>query len=177
MLRKSLRCAAVVALICNPVAAFAHELGAHVHGVATLQIAVDSNTLTLDLSSPLDNLLGFEHAAHTAEQKAAVQRMVASLNQADRLFVPSAAAQCTLQSVQLDSPVLQRQPAQASGERPHADLDGEFVFTCERGEQLHDLEVKLFAAYPNLHRIDVEIATAHKQAAATLTAAQPRANW
>lgn len=179
MLRKSFRCAAVAALICNSPLVLAHELGPHVHGVATLQIAVDTNTLTLDLSSPLDNLLGFEHAARNARQKTAVKNMADSLNHAERLFIPSADAQCTLQSVKLDSPVLkpQEKPEQQSGERAHADIDGEFVFACKHGDQLHDLDVKLFAAHPNLHRINVEIATLHKQAAATLTADQHRASW
>lgn len=179
MFRKYLCCAAVAALIGNPSIVAAHELGAHVHGIATLQIAVDENTLTLDFSSPLDNLLGFEHEARNARQRDAVKKMAASLDRADRLFVPSADAQCTLQSVKLDSPVLKpkEKSAHPNGERAHADLDGEFVFSCKHGDQLHDLDVKLFEAYPNLHRLNVEVATLKKQSAATLTAAQPRANW
>ena len=53
--------AAFAVLIGNLSIATAHELGAHVHGIATLQVAVDEKTMTLDFSSPLDNLLGFEH--------------------------------------------------------------------------------------------------------------------
>src|SRR5437879_845104 len=59
--------------------AFAHEQHAHVHGIASLQLAVDGNTLTLDLSSPLDNLLGFEHVPRTDKQKAAVHNMAERL--------------------------------------------------------------------------------------------------
>lgn len=179
MFRKYLCCAAAAVLISNPSIVFAHELGAHVHGVATLQIAVDEKTMTLDLSSPLDNLIGFEHMPRNAKQKAAVKNMADNLNQADRLFIPTADAQCTLQSVKLDSPVLdpKKKPQQQSGERVHADLDGEFVFACKQTDKLRDLEVKLFAAYPNLHKVNVEVATLKKQAAATLTAEQPRASW
>lgn len=171
--------AALSMLISNPHIVFAHELGAHVHGIATLQVAVDKNTLTLDLSSPLDNLIGFEHSPRTAKQKAAVKKMVDNLNKAEQYFVPNAAAECTLQSVKLDSPVFdQKKPADPkNGERVHADLDGEFVFACQQAGKLHDLDVKLFAAYPNLHKVNVEIATLKKQAAATLTPDQPRASW
>lgn len=177
MFRKFFCCAAIAALSAN--SSSAHELGAHVHGVATLQIAVDEKTMTLDFSSPLDNLIGFEHAPHNAKQKAAVKNMEDNLNHADRLFVPSADAQCAPQSVKLGSPVLDQQekPRQQTGERAHADLDAEFVFACRQADKLHDLDVRLFGAYPNLHQLNVEIATLKKQAAATLSAGQTRASW
>lgn len=172
-------CAAVTALTVNSSVAFAHELSAHVHGVATLEISVDTNIMTLDLSSPLDNLLGFEHPPRNANQQAAIKGMVDNLNKADRIFIPTADAQCTLQSVRLDSPVLDRKEKSRSesGERAHADLDGEFIFACRQTNKLHDLEVKLFDTYPNLHQIKVEIATKKKQAAADLTPDQRRASW
>jgi hypothetical protein len=172
-------CAALAVLMTNPLIVFAHELGAHVHGVATLQIAVDEKTMTLDFSSPLDNLIGFEHEPRTTRQQAAVKNMAGNLNKADQFFIPTADAQCRLQSVKLDSPVLdQKKKSQPpSGERVHADLDGEFVFVCKQIGKLHDIEVKLFDTYPNLHQLKVEVATLNKQAAATLTADQPRASW
>jgi hypothetical protein len=185
MFRKNYWAAVFAVPFCNPLAAIAHELGPHVHGVAILQIAVDEKTMTLDFSSPLDNLIGFEHAPRNASQKVAVKNMADSLNQADRLFIPTADAQCTLQSVKLDSPVLKPEaspdkPEKSSKheeERVHADLDGEFTFACKQTGKLHDLEVKLFDAYPNLHQLKVEVVTLKKQAAATLTAEQSRASW
>jgi hypothetical protein len=183
MFRKKFCCAALAALIGSPSLARAHELGPHVHGVATLQVAVDEKTMTLDFSSPLDNLIGFEHAPRNTSQKAAVKNMADSLNRADRLFIPTADAQCTLQSVKLDSPVLAPEAAQDKAaqarpqERVHADLDGEFVFACKQTGKLHDLEVKLFGSYPNLHLLKVEIATLNKQAAVQLTPEQQHASW
>jgi len=163
----------------------AHELGAHVHGVATLQVAVDEKTMTLDFSSPLDSLIGFEHVPHNAKQKAAVKKMADDLNKAEQFFIPTADAQCTLQSVKLDSLVLEPKASQDKKEksqqheeeRGHADLDGEFVFACKQTGKLHDLEVKLFDAYPNLHQIKVEVATLKKQSSANLTPEQRRASW
>jgi hypothetical protein len=183
MPRKYCLYAALAALIGNPLIVSAHELGAHVHGVATLQIAVDEKTMTLDFSSPLDNLIGFEHVPRNAKQKAAVKKMADDLNQAEQFFIPTVEAQCILQSVKLDSLVLKPEVArgkkspQQEEERSHADIDGEFVFACKHSDKLHDLDVKLFTAYPNLHKVNVEIAALKKQAAATLSSAQPRASW
>ncbi len=47
--------------------------GAHEHGNAELQLAVEGNRIDLLFTSPAYNLLGFEHRARTGEQKAAVQ--------------------------------------------------------------------------------------------------------
>ena len=48
---------------------------AHEHGVATLDVAVDGRTLTLQFESPLDNVVGFEHAPRTDKQRAALKNM------------------------------------------------------------------------------------------------------
>lgn len=177
MSRKYYWYAVLTALIGNPPIAIAHELGAHVHGVATLQVAVDEKTMTLDFSSPLDNLLGFEHVARDAKQKAAVKNMVDSLNKADQLLIPTADAQCTLQSVKLDSLVLEAKSPPNKEEDGHADLDGEFVFVCKQPAKLHDLEVKLFDTFPNLHQLKVEVATLKKQSSAKLTTEQRHVSW
>lgn len=185
MFRKYYFGAAIAVLISYSTVLFAHELGAHVHGIATLQVAVDAKTMTLDFSSPLDNLIGFEHVPTNAKQKAAVKKMADDLNKAEQFFVTTPEAQCTLQSVKLDSLVLEPKAAQDKQEqsqgheeeRGHADIDGEFVFACKQIDKLHGLEVKLFDAYPNLHQLKVEVATLEKQSSAQLTAEQRRVNW
>lgn len=151
--------------------------GTHVHGVATLQIAVDGNTLQLNLESPLDNLLGFEHMPNTAPQKALVKTMESRLRQADRLFRPNPAAHCTLKSVTLDSPVLGVSKDDGPMHDDHADLDGEFVFACAKPDELRELEVRLFDAFPGLRQLKTEAATPRGQKAGTLSPNQRRINW
>ncbi len=161
---------------------------AHSHGGARLTIAVDANTVTLEFGSPLENLLGFEHAPRNDRQKAAVQRMSEVLQKADRLFIPSAAAQCVLQSARFDSPVLvaEKGAAARSGGAAHAghgaadghaDIDGNIVFRCERPGQLRDLDVMLFDSFPGVKRIDVQIAGARGQKSLRLSAGARRAAW
>lgn len=147
----------------------------HVHGVARLQVAIDGGTLTLNLESPLDNLLGFEHAPHTEQERMAVRAMRERLEQAESVFVPSPAARCQAISVKLESPVLQPRKQPANGE--HADLDGEFVFHCQNPGELHALEVTMFRSFPNLRRLDVQIASAHGQSAARLSPQQRSVTW
>jgi hypothetical protein len=163
----------VCCLVAAP--AIAHRPGPHVHGVATLTVAVDGSTLTLALESPLDNLLGFEHLPRTEKERGAVREMAERLNRAESLFAPSPAAHCKPVSVKLESPVLQ--PEKAAAGDGHADLDGEFVFRCELPEALRSIEVTLFDGFPNMRQIDVQVATSHGQTAAKLSRELRRLAW
>jgi len=162
-------------LVCGVCHAAEH---AHVHGVAALQIAVDGPVLTLSFESPLHNVLGFEHAPHTAREKAAVAALKARLEKADQLFVPAPAAKCSLASVKLDSPVFEARTGGAAGGDAHGDLDAEFGFRCERPDLLRSLEARLFDGFPNLKRLDVQIAAGSgTQAATRLTGSERVVRW
>ena len=62
------------------------ELGSHEHGSAFLNIAVDEGQVFLELETPWDNLVGFEHAPSTDEQHELVDNALALLNQPEQLF-------------------------------------------------------------------------------------------
>jgi hypothetical protein len=161
----------------------AHD--AHVHGIGKLDVAVEGATLSLHLDSPLANLLGFEHAPKTQKERAAAQQMVKRLRDADRVFVPTAAAACKLESVQLASSALDAALLQTAladkrteaHEEGHADLDGDFAFRCAFPERLKSVEVRLFDAFKGFRRLDVQLVTPKKQSAAVLTPAARQLSW
>ncbi|HUP95587.1 MAG TPA: DUF2796 domain-containing protein [Burkholderiales bacterium] len=178
-------CAGILSTLTAP----AQAADAHVHGVATLQVALDGNRLNVDFSSPLDNLVGFEHAPRTDKQKAAVRQMAERLNAPELWFVPNAEAECKRTSVNLESAVLDRAllsgaERKSSMGKPdarkdtksqageHSALSADIVFICDRPRALSGLELKLFDAFPKLKRIDAQVAVTNKQRAAKLT---PRA--
>lgn len=149
---------------------------AHEHGVGKLDVALEGNTLTLHLDTPLINLAGFEHAATSARDKETVQAMAKTLRDVGRMFATDAAAQCKPAEIQLESAVLP--PAllgekAASGAAPeaapndgHADLDGDFTLVCASPGALTAVDIGgLLRAFPGFQRIDVQLATPKKQAA------------
>jgi hypothetical protein len=147
---------------------------AHVHGVARLDVALEGNTLTLHLDSPLANLAGFEHAPASRADKEAVELMARTLRDVTRMFATDAAAGCKTAEIQLSSPVLTPallgENAPATGEPAprdgHADLDGDFTLVCASPGSLATLDVsQLQRAFPGLQRIDVQLATPKKQGA------------
>lgn len=165
---------------------------AHVHGLAQLSVAVDGGQVQIQLESPLDSLLGFEHAPRNAQQRETVRAMAKHLRQAGGLFVLTAAAGCQLTGVDLQSAALPAELLQAqttaspvtptvstktAGAGAHADLQASFSFTCSQPAALHSLQLQLFAAFPGLRQIDAQLATANKQRATRLTAKNPDLTW
>lgn len=154
----------LLALACLP----AHAAGAHVHGVATLQVGVEGNRLALDLTGPLEDFVGFEHAPRNEKQHAAVRRMAERLEKAELLFVPAAAAGCARTAANHEI---------RSIDKRHAELSARIEFRCERPGSLSGLEVNLFDAFPHVKRVDVQVAGTKKQTGARLTARNRRISW
>lgn len=149
----------------------------HVHGLATLDVALDGPTLSLHLESPLDNLVGFEHPAYNPSQKQALDGMVARLNQPGTLFVPSPAAGCIAQAPVLTSAALEAQAGMATHKHAHADMDADFSFRCAHPDRLTGMEVRLIEAFPRTHQVRVQVAGPHGQSALVLEAGKTRVGF
>jgi hypothetical protein len=157
--------------------------GAHSHGVATLDVAIDGPTITLKLQSPLDSLLGFERAPRNDAERERVRAMAQTLR-AGRQFVPTAAARCRLDSVELKSSVLGPEllgeagtAASGKADDEHADLDGTFVFRCEDAKALAGVDVMMFDHFKRLRRVDIQVAGPKGQSAQKLTARSRQIRW
>lgn len=70
--------------------------GVHIHGKATLNLAVEDDRLLIELDSPTNNLFGFEHPPRTAAEEAAVAGARELLADGARLFRPTPEAGCVL---------------------------------------------------------------------------------
>ena len=68
----------------------------HTHGDASLAIVLDGSMLTVELDTPLYNVLGFEHKAETAAQKAALLKAETVLTRGGPLFVFNSEAGCSI---------------------------------------------------------------------------------
>ncbi|HIO91989.1 MAG TPA: DUF2796 domain-containing protein, partial [Leucothrix mucor] len=77
---------------------------AHQHGVGTLNIAASQQELMLELQTPADNILGFEHHPKTDQQKQQLNDRLALLKKTDLLFNIPSAAECSLQKVKIENP-------------------------------------------------------------------------
>ncbi|MEM7176505.1 MAG: DUF2796 domain-containing protein [Pseudomonadota bacterium] len=72
------------------------QLSAHEHGVGALNIAVEGNEILMELEVPGADIVGFEHEAESAEDRAKIDAAIAILAKPLELFVLPAAAKCTV---------------------------------------------------------------------------------
>ncbi|MDA8747761.1 DUF2796 domain-containing protein [Litoreibacter sp.] len=74
----------------------ARQLDAHEHGVGTLNIAIEGGAVAMEFEAPGADIVGFEYAAESDADLAAIDAAVATLGAPFDLFVLPAAAGCVV---------------------------------------------------------------------------------
>ncbi|WPO46880.1 DUF2796 domain-containing protein [Pseudomonas sp. S1Bt23] len=147
------------------------SLGAHEHGVARLNAALDGQTLELELESPAMNLVGFEHAASTDADKAKVAAVRAQLEKPLALFSLPPAAGCVVAQQELESPLFGDKPedhdedhddAKSAGghehHHEHSEIHAHYQFTCATPGALKSLDLAgVFKTFPATQKIQVQL--------------------
>ncbi len=147
---------------------------AHVHGIASVDIAIDPVAITISMSSPLDNLIGFEHPPRTDAERAAAQSAVAVLHDGAKVFVIDPAAGCTLKGVDLSSAALGvGHPDPSEAEAGHADIDATYEFACSAPRLAQFIDVGLFQ-FPHMQKVTLQVAGPRGQFVRDLVPAQRR---
>jgi hypothetical protein len=133
----------------------------HEHGVVHLDVAIEGDTLAIQLESPLDSVLGFERQPRTPAERQSVDRMLATLRGGGVLFTPDARGQCRFEDAQLDSGLIAGSPpaSAAAAKSEHLDVDVSYRFRCASAAELTTLSHQLFALFPRIQRIDAQVAT------------------
>lgn len=135
-------------------------LMAHEHGKATLNIALQDNTLEIDLDSPAINILGYEYLPSSVEDQALAVKAKQQLEQPLTLFAIPLAAQCVVQEQQIVSPIFNNDadlPDLDKEAHHHLDIEANYTFTCSKPEALNQLDLAVFfKTFPNTHKIAIQ---------------------
>ncbi len=148
--------------------------GAHVHGSATLDIALQDTLLDIEFESPAINVIGYEHAPATDQEKAALQEANRTFNAGDRLFVWPAAAQCKQASAKRTPIAYEQDGDDDKPNAPQANYVVAYRFTCAHPEKLEWIDVKLFTVTRGMQKIIANVVTATLQTQVLLTAEDVR---
>lgn len=79
------------------------DLDSHEHGAANINLVIDGGTVFLELESPWNNLVGFEHSPSTESQHAAVDAAMETLFDPSSLFAFNDGAGCQAGSATIES--------------------------------------------------------------------------
>lgn len=81
----------------------AHAQDKHVHGEAELFIAMENNTVLVEMDSAAANIIGFEHEPRTSQQHAALGKALEQLQHSESIIqLPESA--CQLKEAKVTSP-------------------------------------------------------------------------
>ena len=180
----------VLALLATP--AFAQEtrqLDSHEHGVGELNIAVDGSTVAMEFHAPGADIVGFEYAAESAEDRGTIDAAVATLARPLELFVFPSAVECSVvqASAELESEDAhdehddhnedhdddhaeghdKHEEEHAEGhdddhadEAGHTEFHAEYTLTCGNPAALSEITFAYFDAFENAREIEVQIISA-----------------
>ncbi|MBL8201648.1 MAG: DUF2796 domain-containing protein [Chromatiales bacterium] len=135
--------------------------GRHEHGSTALGIAVEGQSLVIELDGPAANFLGFERKPANDQEKQELARVLNVLRDGATLFLMPEGAHCRLQSAAVSPPDY--------GADGHANLEAFWEFRCGSPPALTWIEAKVFTAFPGTVRLPASVVTAAGQKAVVLT--------
>ena len=175
------------------------QLDAHNHGFGELNVAIEGQTVALELNSPAFNIVGFEHHPETNKDKATIKDAVSILNDGSKLFLFPTTAGCRLASVNIGSTLIDRQQSthkdhdsdhkdskhddhkdhdsdhkdSKHGDHNNRDIHSEFQanykFQCDVIEKVNTIQTMIFKYFPNTRQLDVKTILPNGQSAMKLT--------
>jgi len=109
----------------------ARQLNAHEHGIGALNIAIEAPLVVMEFHAPGADIVGFEYAAKSDADLAAISAALKTLEAPLDLFVLPRAARCAVQAVQVE---LKSDADHGANEEDHQGHDAH----TEEGHQDHD---------------------------------------
>ncbi len=126
------------------------EAKAHAHGHGRANIAVEGNSLFIELEVPGVDIVGFEHVATTDAEKAAVIAASAALAKPADIVALPAAAGCKVTKVS----------AELHREGAHGEFHVTYQFACEAMAELDQIEFRYFGLFKRAEELEIAVITA-----------------
>lgn len=151
-------CAAALILACAGAGPTAAETspGAHEHGAAEVELAVEGSDVLVNFASPLYNLVGFEHAPRDEKDREAVAAARVLLDDPGNLVSLPADAACAV--VELDvhweAASADEHDDHDAGEQ-HADAEVAVRYRCEHPDRLNSLDITAFKSFERLSEVEL----------------------
>ena len=165
---------------------------AHVHGLAELTLALEGSDLEIELTSPADSIVGFEHKAVSDAHIKAVEEAEAKLRKGAELFT-FFGTRCDLRHADVNmSAVLDGEEREEKdhdhhkghdeedshdedhshdGDEVHTDISAHYEYSCADGTELESVKVGSSGLPFGIQTINAMWVTDRAQGAAELSAA------
>jgi hypothetical protein len=154
------------------------QLGPHVHGQGTLDIAIEGKKISMELVAPGMDIVGFEHVATTDAQKQAVEKAKAKLADVLGVFKLPASANCKADAANVENRKETHHPGDKDdddkpGAPQHSEFHATYTITCEVPESVTGMETAYFTNFAGAQLLNVNVTTSKGQTQAQMTRAKP----
>jgi hypothetical protein len=119
--------------------------------VSILKIAVEGQNVQMELESPANDIIGFEHAPKNNKQKVAIENALSELQDAAGIFFPSSEANCKIDENSAEFEI------EEGHSETHSGFHVIWKMTCSDPKRLTNLETTFFELFPKAKEIEVEI--------------------
>lgn len=130
-----------------PLSLFAKSFGAHTHGEANLDFAVENKTLLIMLSSPSESLLGFEYRPRTKEEKNSVKSLENSWNKDLFGLFNGLQSNCSIADKKFE--------IKYDG-ASHSSIEAESYIECQDVVTGKEISISLFDQFKKLKKIKIQ---------------------
>ena len=168
----------------------------HVHGVIELGVVVEGDTVAVSLRAPLDDVVGFEHAPESDEQRESIRQAAAMLSNADAMFGLAGSASCSISDTSVDGPAYVTEhlaggeagsagshdghhhdaghhDSDHGGSERHSEVNASYAWECGNVSALESLALRFTEGFAGVETIEIQILT---PAGAQVITAQGRAS-
>ena len=158
------------------------QLGPHQHGHGTLNLAVEGQTVQMELEVPGADIVGFEHEAKTAEDRAKMEAAEKTLAQPLALFILPGEAGCKVTAAKVsivgatesdddahehdhhDHTEADKHEAEEH-EAEHSEFHAEYALSCSNVAAITAISFPYFEVFPNSAELAVTLITEKGQKA------------
>ena len=138
--------------------------GTHVHGEAMLTLVLEGNEAMVALQSAAYNIVGFEHAPKTSEQRQEIATALDVLRQG-KWFAINPQAGCDVAQSDANTDLT------AKVNSKHGDFYANISLVCQQPARLNEMTVSLFNLVPSVEKITVQWVINGQQGATELSLA------
>lgn len=100
---------------------YAHTYEAHTHGEARMAMIYDEGVLLIEIQSPAENILGFEHFPQSKEEQELVNKSLNLLDKPEKIIELTPG--CVLKNKRIVSPFLKGDAAEGDSDKKHQHAD------------------------------------------------------
>ena len=124
------------------------EQGKHVHGEVTINVALEGNSLAVELNSPALHVVGFERAARSPEDQRVVSEANTWLKSGAGIIGVPTTALCRLQSVTYTPP---------ASTAKHPDYRASYLYRCDQPTALAWVELWALRRLKGVEKVEFNL--------------------